>query len=118
MGAFDTVLGALHVPSRRCQARVQVLEDQLLLMPRHPFKKPSRVAFNRVENFGLHKDWCANLTVLALMVTECVNIARAGWMVGWRVLPIQGLGRDNVGAATKGNPVITHLGRVSPGPLH
>ncbi len=61
----------------------------------------------------MHKDWCANLTVLALVVTECVNVARARWMVGWGVRPIQGPGLDNVGAATKGNPVIT-LGKSEP----
>jgi hypothetical protein len=76
------------------------LRINFLLMPRHPFKKPHRLAFNRVEIFGLHKNWCANLTVLVLVVTECVNIARAGWTMGWGIQPIQGPGRDNVGAAT------------------
>jgi hypothetical protein len=66
--------------------------------------------------FGLHKDWCANLTPLALVVTECMNIARAGWMVGWGVRPIQGPDHDNVGATTKGNPVIT-LGKSEPGTI-
>jgi hypothetical protein len=83
MGAFDTMPGALHAPFCSCRARVQVLEDQVSLMPRHPSKKPRLAAFNRVENFGLHKDWCTNLTKLALVITECVNIARAGWTVGW-----------------------------------
>jgi hypothetical protein len=64
------------------------LRINFLLMPRHPFKKPRCVAFNRVEIFELHKDWCTNLTTLALMVTECMNIARAGWTVGWEVRPI------------------------------
>jgi hypothetical protein len=59
------------------------LRINFLLMPRYPFKKPCLVAFNRGEIFGLHKDWCANLTALALVITKCVNIARAGWTVGW-----------------------------------
>ncbi len=90
------------------------LRINFLLMPGHPFKKPRLVAFNRVEIFGLHKDWCANLTALALVIMECVNIARAGWTVGWGARLIQGPGCDNDGAATKGNPVIT-LEKSEPG---
>jgi len=90
------------------------LRINFLLMPGHPFKNPRLVAFNRVEIFGLHKDWCANLTALALVITECVNIARVGWTVGWGARPIQRPGRDNVGAATKGNPVVS-LGKSEPG---
>jgi hypothetical protein len=48
------------------------------------------------------------------VITECVNIAKAGRTVGWGARPIQGPGRDNVGAATKGNPIIT-LGKSEPG---
>jgi hypothetical protein len=59
------------------------LRINFLLMPGHPFKKPRLVAFNRVEIFGLHKDWCTNLTAFALVIMECVTIARAGWMVWW-----------------------------------
>ncbi len=58
------------------------LRINVLLMPGHPFKYPHYVAFNREENFGLHNDWCANLTALARVVTECVNIAIAGWWGG------------------------------------
>ncbi len=42
----------------------------------HPLRKPFLVAFNNVEIFGLHKDWCANLTALACVCTECVKVAR------------------------------------------
>ena len=41
----------------------------------HPFKKPFHRAFNSDDIFGLHIDWCPNLTVLALVRTECVNMA-------------------------------------------
>jgi hypothetical protein len=41
----------------------------------HPLRKPFRVAFNRVEILELHKDWCANLKVLARVPTKCANIA-------------------------------------------
>ena len=77
------------------------------LMPRHPPKKPHLVAFNRVKFFGLHKDWGENLTALALVMTECVNIARAGWTVRWGARPIQGPGCDTIVVTTKGNPVVT-----------
>jgi hypothetical protein len=41
----------------------------------HPFKKPFRKAFNREDILGLHIAWCPNLTVLARVRTECVNMA-------------------------------------------
>ncbi len=64
-----------------------------LLMFGHPFKKPCRVAFNRVEIVGLHKDWWANFTALALVLTECVKQAGAGWKGGWGARLSQGPGR-------------------------
>jgi hypothetical protein len=69
-------------PFAVCGLGFKYLRINFSLMPGHPFTKPHLVAFNRVEIFGLHKDWCANLTALALVTTECVNIARAGWTVG------------------------------------
>ena len=115
-GAFDTMPWVLMCPLDVAGLGFKYLRINFLLMPGHPFKKPHRVTFNRVELFGFHKDWCANLTALALVVTECVNIARAGWTVGWGARPIQGPGCDNVGATTKGNPVIT-LGKSEPGTI-
>ena len=53
---------------------------------------------------------------MALVITDCVNSAKAGRTVGWGARPIQGPGRDNVGAATKGNPVIA-LGKSEPGTI-
>ena len=36
----------------------------------HPLRKPFRVALSSLDIFGLHRDWCANLTLLALVVIE------------------------------------------------
>jgi hypothetical protein len=41
----------------------------------HPFKKPCRNAFIRLDIFGLHNDWWENFKELAHVRTECVNIA-------------------------------------------
>ena len=41
----------------------------------HPFKKPRRVALRSVEILGLHNDWWANLTLLALVETEWAKLA-------------------------------------------
>ena len=41
----------------------------------HPFKKPFPKAFRIKDIFGLHITWCPNLTVLALVCTECANMA-------------------------------------------
>jgi hypothetical protein len=58
---------------------LKYLRINVFFMPEHPFKYPHCVAFNRKEFFGLHNDWCANLTALAHVVAECVNMAIAGW---------------------------------------
>ena len=51
----------------------------------HPFKKPFRVAFRSVDILGLHKDWCANFTLLAPVEMEwaklvvcCTALGRTG----------------------------------------
>ncbi len=41
----------------------------------HPLRNPSLTALRRVDILGLHKDWCANLTALARVRTECANVA-------------------------------------------
>jgi hypothetical protein len=64
----------------------------------HPFKKPFRNAFNSEDILGLHIAWCPNLTVLARVRTECVNMTTAAFEVaifggcGARAIP--GLARD------------------------
>jgi hypothetical protein len=47
----------------------------------HPFKKPFRNAFKRADILGLHIAWCPNLTVLAHVRTECVNMATSAFGV-------------------------------------
>ena len=41
----------------------------------HPFRKPFRVALSSLDILGLHSDWCANLTLLALVVMEWAKLA-------------------------------------------
>ena len=41
----------------------------------HPSRKPRQTALRSVEIFGLHNDWCTNLTPFALVLTECVKLA-------------------------------------------
>ena len=41
----------------------------------HPFRKPFRVALRSVDILGLHNDWCANLTLLALVEMEWAKTA-------------------------------------------
>ncbi len=47
----------------------------IFLMFGHPLRKPFFNAFTRVEIFGLHRDWWANYTALAQVLTESVNTA-------------------------------------------
>jgi hypothetical protein len=42
----------------------------------HPLRNPWWMALRRVEILGLQRDWCANLTALAQVCTECVRVAR------------------------------------------
>ena len=64
----------------------------------HPFKKPFRNAFNREDILGLHIAWCPNLTVLARVRTECVNMATVLFEVAIfgdsGALGLPGLARD------------------------
>ncbi len=46
----------------------------------HPFRNPRRIAFMRDNILGLHNDWWANLTALARVRTEWVNVAISGKM--------------------------------------
>jgi hypothetical protein len=41
----------------------------------HPSRKPRHIALRSVKIFGLHNDWCANLTPFALVLTECLKLA-------------------------------------------
>ena len=41
----------------------------------HPFRKPFCVALRSMDILGLHSDWCANLTLLALVEMEWENTA-------------------------------------------
>jgi hypothetical protein len=42
-----------------------------------PRTNPLRVAFKSVEILGLHNDWYANMTELARVRMECVNVVRS-----------------------------------------
>ena len=42
-----------------------------------PRTNPLRVAFRSMEILGLHNDWCANMTELAQVQKECVNVVRS-----------------------------------------
>jgi hypothetical protein len=41
----------------------------------HPFRKPLRVALRSLDILGFHSDWCANLTLLALVEMEWAKAA-------------------------------------------
>jgi hypothetical protein len=63
----------------------------------HPFRNPCQVAFRRVDIFELHNDWCANLTLLARVCTECKNEAPSymAWGgCGVQLIPGQGRGKS------------------------
>ncbi len=69
-------------------------------MFRHPLRNPLHTTFNSVESFWLDSDWCANLTLLLCICTECMNDARLtpSWNVwlGWRVRSTLGGGHERV----------------------
>ena len=44
---------------------LRYLHISSLLMFGHPLRKPFLVAFNNVDIYGLHSNWCANFTAFA-----------------------------------------------------
>ena len=79
-----------------------------------PSRNPFRTAFNIVDNFGLHKDWCANFTAFTLVLIECVNPA-----IDWcGARPIQGPGRGDVGVVTASDVGEVHILPVGSGSVH
>ena len=44
----------------------------------YPSRKPRQTALMSVNIFGLHTDWCANLTPFALVLMDCVKLATFG----------------------------------------
>ncbi len=52
------------------------LRISFLDMLGHPLRNPFCTAFNNVEIFGLHNNWCANFTSFPQVCTECVRDAR------------------------------------------
>ena len=49
----------------------------------HPFRKPFRVALRSLDILGLHSDWCANLTLLALVEMEWAKTAACFTVSDW-----------------------------------
>ena len=41
----------------------------------HPFRNPFRVALRSLDIVGLHRDWCANFTLIARVDIEWANVA-------------------------------------------
>ncbi len=78
-----------------------------------PFRKHVRTAFNNVKKFGLHNDWCANLTPFARVLTECVKFARLipGWIAGCKVYRAQSTPGADCGKAVR-VMLIPLIGRV------
>jgi hypothetical protein len=80
----------------------------------HPLRKPHWIAFMREEISGLHSDWCANLTVLAWVCTECVKVAISAGCE--HVLLPNGIrAKGGHGAQAKQGSA---CGRDSPGAVH
>ncbi len=82
-GAVPALGVVLHIPCRGCfiwplalaGLGLRYLFISLTLMYGHPFRNPCLVALRRVDIFGLHNDWCANLTLLVRVCIECKNKA-------------------------------------------
>jgi hypothetical protein len=69
----------------------------------HPLMKPLQTALSRVKILGLHSNWWANVTGLALVCTESVNVAKVklGWALetscnGCGARPVQGPGHGRI----------------------
>ncbi len=69
--ASDTMPRSLHMSFGCSWTGVEILVDKFLAeMFGHPSRNPRRTALRRVNIFGLHNDWSANLTAFAFVLTE------------------------------------------------
>jgi hypothetical protein len=91
----------------------------------HPLRNPHRTALRSKEILGLHRDWCANLTALARVCTECVNAATLtpgcvslGPLGGCGARSIQGPGRGDVGIVTVSDVGEVHILPVGSRSVH
>jgi hypothetical protein len=77
------------------------------------FRKPLCTALNNVKIFGLHNNWCENLTPFARVLTECVKFARLipGWIAGCKVCRAQSTPGADFGRAVH-VVLIPLIGRV------
>ncbi len=84
MGAVGVLVRVLCMP---CWGRfmcpfavvglgLRYLRMSFLVMLGQPFRKPLQTVFSRIEIFELQSDWCANLTPLPCVRTECMNNER------------------------------------------
>ena len=53
----------------------------------HPFRNPVCVAVGSLDILGLHSDWCANLTLLALVAMEWAKTATCLTVFDWAASP-------------------------------
>ncbi len=67
--------GLFMCPLAVARLGLRYLRINFLLMCGHPLRNPHRVTFRRVDNFGLHNNWCTNIMAFACVRTECVNAA-------------------------------------------
>jgi hypothetical protein len=96
-GTSYTMSWVLHMAFCCGRTWVEVLIYKFDADVRAPLRNPRLVALRRVEIFGLHNDWCANLTLLARVRIECKKavpscISRGG--CGARPIPGQGCGKS------------------------
>jgi hypothetical protein len=76
----------------------------------HPLRNPLRTALRSVDIFGLHNDWCANLTLLARVRTECMNAANV--TPGCMSAGMLRRARSNIGASHGRADCVAIIGRV------
>ncbi len=67
--------GRFMCPLAMAKLGLRYLSTNVFVKSGHPLRNPRRMALRRVEILGLHRDWWANLTALAQVCMECVNIA-------------------------------------------
>ena len=100
---LSVVVGRLICPFAVAGLGFKYFRINFTLTFGHPSRNLFRTAFNIVEIFGLHNDWCANFTAFTLVLIECVNPA-----IDWcGARPKHGPGRGR--AATCMRPHVLRL---------
>ncbi len=108
--ASNAVSGSFHVTFGDGGAQIEILDNHFSNMLGQSRTNPWHVALRNVDILGLHKNWCANMTELALVLMKWVNLVRSmrselstalGYLCGLPTFPLLSVGVELISSVHK-----------------